>query len=56
MGLYENGYNIFLVGIGKDVRSSTVASLEMLDLKYIDMELKKARNPKARSLRDIDFN
>ncbi len=55
MGLYENGYNIFLVD-GKGVRSSTIASPKILDLKYIDMELKKARNPKARSFRDSDFN
>jgi tRNA U34 5-methylaminomethyl-2-thiouridine-forming methyltransferase MnmC len=39
MGLYENGYNIFLLK-GKNVRSSTVASLSMLDLKSIDIEVK----------------
>jgi tRNA U34 5-methylaminomethyl-2-thiouridine-forming methyltransferase MnmC len=54
MGLYENGYNIFLIE-GRDVRPSTIASPKILDLKYIDMELKKARNPNARSFRDSDF-
>ncbi len=39
MGLYENGYNIFLLK-GKNVRSSIVASLSMLDLKSIDIEVK----------------
>lgn len=38
MGLYENGYNIFLLK-GKNVRSSIVASLSMLDLKSIDIEV-----------------
>jgi hypothetical protein len=27
----------------------------MLDLEYIDMELKKERNPTARSMRDEDY-
>ncbi len=54
MGLYENGYNIFLID-GKNIRSSTIASLKMLDLKYIDMELKKIRNPNAKSFKDKEF-
>ncbi len=54
MGLYENGFNIFKVNSSR-VRSSTIASLDMLELEYIDMELKKIRNPNARSLRDLDF-
>ncbi len=55
MGLYENGFNIFLVK-NRGVRDFTIASLSMLDgLEYIDMELKKSRNPNAKSLRDSEF-
>ncbi len=54
MGLYENGFNIFKVN-NSIVRSSTIASLDILDLEYIDMELKKIRNPNLKSLRDLDF-
>ena len=55
MGLYENGFNIFIYH-GKNVRYSTLASPTMLDNEYIDMELKKSRNPNARSLRDMDIS
>ena len=54
MGLYENGFKIF-VYYGDAVRYSTISSPKMLDIKYIDMELKKSRNQEARSLRDEDF-
>ena len=54
MGLYENGFNIFVIE-GEGVRCSTVSSPKMLDIKTIDMELKKSRNLKAKSLRDEDF-
>ena len=54
MGLYENGFNIFVI-YGEGVRCSTLSSQKMLDIKYIDMELKKSRNLEARSLRDEDF-
>lgn len=54
MGLYENGFKIF-VHYGKGVRYSTLSSPKMLEIKYIDMELKKSRNLEARSLRDADF-
>ncbi|HHB93828.1 MAG TPA: hypothetical protein ENK88_01595 [Campylobacterales bacterium] len=55
MGLYENGFNIFLSD-SDGVRPYTVASPSMLkNLKYIDMELKKSRNLEARSLKDSDF-
>ncbi len=54
MGLYENGFNIFKLNSNR-VRSSTIATLAILDLEPIDMELKKIRNPNARSLRDLDF-
>jgi len=54
MGLYENGFKIF-VHYGEGVRYSTISTPKMLDIKYIDMELKKSRNLEARSLRDEDF-
>ncbi len=55
LGLYENGFSLF-VHRGEGVRYSTIASKRMLEgLEYIDMELKKERNPTARSLRDCDF-
>jgi hypothetical protein len=37
------------------MRYSTVASLKMLDLEYIDMELKKIRNTQARSMKDAAY-
>lgn len=55
LGLYENGFYIF-VHRAEMMRYSTIASLKMLeDLEYIDMELKKIRNPKAQSMRDKDY-
>ena len=55
LGLYENGFYIF-VHRAKMMRYSTVASLVMLeDLEYIDMELKKIRNTEARSMRDQNY-
>jgi len=55
LGLYENGFYIF-VHRAEMMRYSTVASLKMLeDLEYIDMELKKVRNSKARSMKDRDY-
>jgi tRNA U34 5-methylaminomethyl-2-thiouridine-forming methyltransferase MnmC len=55
LGLYENGFNIF-VHRAEMMSYSTVASLKMLEgLEYIDMELKKVRNPTAKSMRDKDF-
>jgi len=55
LGLYENGFYIF-VHRAEMMRYSTVASLVMLkDLEYIDMELKKERNPTARSMRDREY-
>jgi len=55
LGLYENGFLIF-VQRAEMMRYSTVASLKMLErLEYIDMELKKERNPTARSMKDKDF-
>jgi len=55
LGLYENGFYIF-VHRAEMMRYSTVASLVMLEgLEYIDMELKKERNPTARSMRDREY-
>jgi len=54
MGLYENGFKIFIY-YGKKTRYSTLASPIMLDSKYIDMELKKSRNLEACSMRDRDY-
>ena len=55
MGLYENGFNIFLY-YGEDARRSTIASPKMIEgLEYVDMELKKERNKEARSLLDEDY-
>lgn len=52
LGLYENGFFLF-VHRAPMMRFSTVASLRMLEgLEYIDMELKKIRNPEAKSMRD----
>jgi len=55
LGLYENGFYIF-VHRAEMMRYSTVASLKMLEgLEYIDMELKKIRNPTARSMKDTMY-
>ncbi len=55
LGLYENGFYIF-VHRAEMMRYSTVASLKMLDdLEYINMELKKERNPTARSMKDCNY-
>jgi len=55
LGLYENGFLIF-IHYGEMTRYSTVASMKMLKkLEYIDMELKKIRNPCAKSFRDMTF-
>ncbi|MEA2047560.1 MAG: MnmC family methyltransferase [Campylobacterota bacterium] len=55
LGLYENGFYIF-VHRAEMMRYSTVAALKKLEgLEYIDMELKKVRNSEARSMRDVAF-
>jgi len=55
LGLYENGFYIF-IHRAEMMRYSTVASLTMLEgLEYVDMELKKERNPTAKSLRDAEL-
>ena len=55
LGLYENGFLIF-VHRAELMRYSTVASLKMLEgFEYIDMELKKIRNPTAQSMKDKNY-
>lgn len=55
LGLYENGFKLF-IHRAEMMRFSTVASLRMLEgFEYIDMELKKQRNPTARALLDADY-
>ena len=55
LGLYENGFLLF-VYYGDRTRYSTIASMKMLEgLEYIDMELKKLRNPTAQSFKDEDY-
>ena len=55
LGLYENNFKLYLNKADK-IRTSLIASQKELDLfEPIDMELKKKRNPTARSLRDGDY-
>ena len=55
LGLYENGFYIF-IHRAELMRYSTVASMKMLEgFEYLDMELKKIRNPTAKSFRDEDY-
>ncbi len=55
LGLYENGFSLYL-NRAEGIRTSLVGFLRELDLfESIDMELKKKRNPTARSLRDGDY-
>ena len=55
LGLYESGFYIF-IHRAERARYSTVASLQMLEgEEYVDMELKKQRNPDARSMRDENY-
>lgn len=55
LGLYENGFHLFFYA-AEQARRSLIASPSMLEgLEWVDMELKKERNPTARSLRDGAF-
>jgi len=51
MGLYESGFKIYKAP-DRGVRRGTIASFRELELEEVDMELKKSRNPDAKSLRD----
>lgn len=54
MGLYENGFLLYEYS-PSGIRAGTIASLKVLDLKFIDMELKMSRNKEAKSFKDSDF-
>jgi tRNA U34 5-methylaminomethyl-2-thiouridine-forming methyltransferase MnmC len=54
MGLDENDFKLFSYK-GEKIRESMVASPQMLELEFIDMELKKIRNPNAKSMRDEEY-
>jgi len=55
LGLYENGFKLYF-NKSDGIRTALIASQKELDFfEFIDMELKKKRNPTARSLRDIDY-
>jgi len=55
MGLHENGFELHYYD-APDTRRSLIASPQRIEsLEWIDMELKIARNPEARSLRDEDL-
>ncbi len=54
LGLYESGFYIYEY-TSDHTRSGTIASKRRLPLKPIDMELKKQRNPKAKSLKDSEY-
>ena len=60
MGLHENGFEVYTYR-PEGIRRSLIASPSPIDvtkmegMEWIDMDLKIARNPKGRSLRDEDF-
>ena len=55
LGLYENGFKLYLNRADK-IRTSLIASKKELNFfEFIDMELKKKRNPTAMSLRDENY-
>ncbi len=55
MGLYESGFELHYYD-APGTRRSLIASPRRIEgLEWIDMELKKIRNPEGRSLNDTDF-
>ena len=54
LALWENGFHVFAQQ-AQGVRDFTIASLRLLPLQEIDMELKKSRNLEAKSLRDEEY-
>jgi len=55
LGLYENGFLIFIY-YGEKTRYSTIASMQELpSFEQIDMELKKIRNPISQSFKDDTY-
>jgi len=54
LSMSENGFRVYEYK-GEGVRGSTIGSLKELNLKEIDMELKRERNPNAKPLLDEEF-
>jgi len=54
MGMWESGFKLFIPP-KSNVRSGTIATLGLLELESIDMELKLQRNPEAKSLKDSEY-
>ena len=56
LSMYENDLHIYEYD-SKQARKGTIASIQLLtNYKYIDMELKKQRNPEAKALLDEKVN
>ena len=55
MGLYENGFELHHYDAPNTRRSLIASPKKIESLEWIDMELKKVRNPDAKSLRDRDI-
>jgi len=55
MGLYENGFELHYFDAPNTRRSLIASPRKIESLEWIDMELKKQRNPEGKSLRDEDF-
>ncbi len=55
MGLYENGFELHYFDAPNTRRSLIASPRKIESLEWIDMELKKQRNPDGKSLRDSDI-
>jgi tRNA U34 5-methylaminomethyl-2-thiouridine-forming methyltransferase MnmC len=55
MGLYENGFELHYFDAPHTRRSLIASPRKIASLEWIDMELKKQRNPEGRSFKDADF-
>jgi len=55
MGLYENGFELHYFDAPNTRRSLIASPRKIETLEWIDMELKKQRNPDGKSLRDSDI-
>jgi len=55
MGLYENGFVLHAFDAPNTRRSLIASPRKIESLEWIDMELKKQRNPEGKSLRDKDL-
>jgi len=52
LSLYESGFNIYEIQNGTKRKSTIALKKKNINYKFIDMELKKQRNQKAKSLKD----